>query len=203
MRGDVLRRRLHPLGHRQQLPVADQPAARAVAAVGRAPVRGEEVHPIRIAVHQAGRFHVVFFAARVFHVRRRNDQFLYGRDRLAADRAIRVVPVHERNEVRRRCDGEFLARDGDPVHLRAAEVEHRLEILQRPEPVDHLPAPVAPLLGGRVEDFPSDEMGRRDDMPRRRVGLPRQHGYRARCRARRFQNFVLRGRPFRAVTFLR
>ena len=163
MGGDVLRGRLDAFRGGAQVAVADQPAARAVPAVGGAAVRGHEQHPVRIAMHQARGLHVVIFAAGVFHVRRGDDEFLDGGDDLAADRAIGVVALHERDEMGRRRDGEFLARDGEAVRFLAAEGQNGLEILQSPQAMGQLPAPIVPLFRGGVEGLPSDKTGRGRD----------------------------------------
>ena len=49
--------------------VADQPRPRAIAAIGSAPIRDEEEHAIRVAMHQPGTGEEVrIFAARIAHL---------------------------------------------------------------------------------------------------------------------------------------
>jgi hypothetical protein len=104
--------------------------------------------------------------------------------------------------MRSRRDDEFLARDGEAVHFLAAEVEDRLEILQRPKAMGQLPAPIIPLLGGCVEGLPSDETRRNCDCAGLygRLFFEYRYGLGARC-ARRFRDFLRHGRLFRAVGF--
>src|SRR5262249_56106247 len=68
---------------------------------------------------------------------------------LAAERAVRVGAVDEREVVRRRADAEQARGGGEPGALLGGEVEERGDVLGG-DRVAQLPAPVVPLLGGDV-----------------------------------------------------
>ena len=91
--------------------VADDAAARAVAAVAGALGRDQHQHPVGIAMHQARHRAVAVFVQRVGHHAVERDQLLAGGDHLAADRAVRVVRVDQRREVRGDVHAEVVAAD--------------------------------------------------------------------------------------------
>ena len=93
------------------LRVRDQPAARAVPAIRRAPVRHEEEHAVGIAVDEARHRRVRVLAQRVEHLLGADDHLLRAGDHLPADRAGRVAPVDQVEEVRRDRQRELLVRE--------------------------------------------------------------------------------------------
>ena len=95
--------------------VADDAAARAVAAVAGALSRHQHQHPIGIAVHQARHRAVAVFVQRIDHHAVECDQLLAGGDHLAADRAVRIIRVDQRREIRGDVHPEVMA--ADPLDL--------------------------------------------------------------------------------------
>ncbi len=133
---------------RLELALADQAAAGAVAAVGRASVEDEEEHAVGIAVHQALDDAGAVLVEGVGHVARRDDQLAFHRHHLLADRAGRVLGIDQRREVWRHGDRELLARQRQPPPLGLGEPQQALELIETGQAVAHLPPPVPP--GGGI-----------------------------------------------------
>jgi hypothetical protein len=86
---------------------ADDAAARAVAAIGGAPVGDEKEDAVGIAMHQPRHGHVVILAARIGHVGRLVGHLLDARDDLAADRAIGIERIDQVEEIGRDAHGQL------------------------------------------------------------------------------------------------
>ena len=67
--------------------------ARAVAAVGGAPIGDQEEDTVGVAVNQSGHRHMAILPAGVSHLRRRNSPLADMGDNLTADRACGIVPL--------------------------------------------------------------------------------------------------------------
>src|SRR5258708_34877516 len=79
---------------------ADDPASRAVTAIGGTSVSHQKQNSIRIAVHQSWYRHIAIFAAGVSHFERIRNGFLDPGDYLPSDGAIRVGAIDQIEEVR-------------------------------------------------------------------------------------------------------
>ena len=129
--------------------VADDPRARAVAAVRGALRRDQHQDPVGVAVDEARHRRVAVLGERVLHHRGEGLLLPAGRDDLAADRVVRVVRVDQADEVGRDVDAE-LVRRREPQALVVGQVQDRLDLREVVDPMTELPAPVVPLLVGDV-----------------------------------------------------
>src|SRR6202023_4302765 len=86
---------------------ADDPASRAVTAIGGTSISHQKQNSVRIAVHQSWYRHIAIFAAGVSHFERRRNGFLDPRDHLPSDGAIRVGGIDEIEEVRGYRESKF------------------------------------------------------------------------------------------------
>ena len=131
--------------------VADEPRARAVAAIRGATVGDQEQHAVGIAMHQAGHGRMRILAARVAHFPWRGAGFLDARNHLPADRAMLIRRVNQVEKIRR--DGQ---REPGVRELRAGEFLRRErghqppQLFRRRYPVFELPAPVVPVGVGNI-----------------------------------------------------
>ena len=129
---------------------ADHPAARAVPAVGSAPVSDQKKNAVRIAMHQPGHGHVVVLSAGIGHVGRRIGHLLDARNHLSPDRAGRIERIDEVEEIGRDAHRQLGIGKQHARVLLAGELELAGKVVQRLHAVAHLPLPVVPLFGGRV-----------------------------------------------------
>ena len=127
------------------LRVADEPAARAIAAIGGAAVGDEEQHAVGITVDEAGHGGVFVLAERVEHLARGNHHLVTARDELLAQRAIGVPAVDEVEKIRRDRERKLLVGEEATGFLGRRECHMPLELLHRRDAVLQLPSPVAPI----------------------------------------------------------
>jgi len=146
---DVVQLRLVLLPVEVLARVADDPAPRAVAAVAGALGRDQHQDPVRVAMDQARNRRVAVLGERVLHHPGEGAELPARRDDLAPDRIVRVVRVHEADEVGRHVHPE-LVRRGEALALVVGEVEDSLDLAELVDAVGELPAPVVPLLVGHV-----------------------------------------------------
>ena len=129
---------------------AHHPAAGAVAAVGGATVGDEKQDAIRVAVDESRHRHVAVFAARISHLARRNPCLFQPGNHLAADGAVRVLPVDQVKKVGCDAQGQFAAGENRPGAFLRRQLQQRFELSQRGNPVLQLPLPVVPLGGVHI-----------------------------------------------------
>ena len=135
--------------------VAHQPRPRAIPAIGRAPVRHQEQHPVRIPVHQPGHRRMRVLAARVAHLPRRHVRFLDPRDDLPANRAVLVGRVNEIEEVRRDGQRQLVIGQRRPGDFLRRQRRHQpLKLFDRRNAVFELPMPIIPVGIGHVGPKP-------------------------------------------------
>ena len=129
--------------------VAHDARPRAVPAVRGALGRDQHQDPVGVAVDEARDGRVAVLGERVLHHRGEGLVLPRARDDLPADRVVRVLRVHQADEVRRDVDAELLGR-GQALALVVGQLEDLLDLLEVVDPVAQLPAPVVPLLVGDV-----------------------------------------------------
>ena len=129
--------------------VAHDPRARAVAAIAGALGRDEHQDAVGVAMNEARHRGVAVLRERVLHHPGEGRVLATERDDLAANRVVRVVRVHQADEVGRDVDPELVG-GAQPFALFVAEVQDLLDLREVVDPVRELPAPVIPLLVGDV-----------------------------------------------------
>ena len=131
--------------------VADEPRARAVAAIRGAAVGDEKQHAVGIAMDEAGHGRMRILAARVAHLPRRGVRFLDARNDLPADRAIFIRRINQVEKIRRDGQREFGVREFRAGKFLRRERGHQpLQLFRRGDAVFELPAPVVPVGVGNV-----------------------------------------------------
>ena len=133
-----------------RLGVGDQAAARAITAIGSAPVGDQEQDAVRITVDDAGDGHGAFFADRILGFAGGDIGLLDPRDDLTADRAVRVLRVDQVEEMRRDRKRQLMGGEEAPFPLLLGQFQHLFQLGQRRDAVAQLPMPVVPLRGGHV-----------------------------------------------------
>ena len=128
----------------------DDAAARAVAAIGGAPVGDEKEHAVGITMDQPGHGHVMVLAARVGQVGRFVGHLLDARNDLTADRAIGIERIDQVKEVGRDAHGQLGIGEENPGMLFAGQLDLSRQVIERFDTMPHLPLPVVPLLRGGV-----------------------------------------------------
>jgi hypothetical protein len=137
------------------LRVRNQPAARAIAAVGRAAVGHEEEHAIRIAVHKARHRRMLVLAERIQHLP--SDEITISSARGMT--CLRIGQSGSKRSIRlkkygRDRQGELVLGEEQPAFLRRRERHILLQLRDRRDPVLELPRPVLPIstpgCGARV-----------------------------------------------------
>ena len=125
---------------------ADHSAARAVAAIGSAPVGHQEKHTIRISMHQTLHRHMRILAARIAHFVGSHGGLLHAWDHLPTNRAIGVDAINQIKKMRGDCEREFAAGKNDPSTLFRHQLQPGFQLLQPCDPIAQLPFPIVPLL---------------------------------------------------------
>ena len=140
--------------------IAHHAGAGAIAAIGRAGARGEEQHPIGIAVDETGNHRVVVLVEGIVRFAGASDIFLAGHDVGAPQRFVRIVKAHQAGVIRGDSDGQraFVAPDCGAFVVRQREYPGKL--VEGADAGTHLPAPVVPLHGrGAGVEVPIESAG--------------------------------------------
>ncbi len=122
----------------------------AVTAQHRALVDHDPQDTVRVPVSHARGHPVPFLVERVLDVEVTHRHLGARRDRLQADRTLRVVAVDQRRIVRRHREPEPAQRPLDGTLFIRLHRQDARQLGDRPDPVLHLPAPVEPLLSRHV-----------------------------------------------------
>ena len=155
-----------PRQRRRNFTLADHPGPRAVAAIGRAEVEGQQEYPIGVAVDQPRHGTVAFFAQGVvgfaLHL---NELARRGHDG-PTQRLIRIFRVDEGEIIRGHGKRKQVATPDDGVPFVPGEQQEPLGLGQGVDAVAQLPVPVVPLaIGDLGEEAASKGPGLRAAHP--------------------------------------
>ena len=114
------------------LTAAGEPAPRAVAAVDRAAIGGQEQHAVGIPMHDGRRRAGQVLLQRVRELPGPDQRLVGQRDGLPSNRAERVPPIDQREVVGRDAESEDLRRGGDALAFVGTERQAALELLGVP-----------------------------------------------------------------------
>ncbi len=132
------------------LRVGNEPAARAVTTVSRAPVRHEKQHPVRITMNQTRHRRVFVFAERIEHFFGVKLRLARTRNHLQPDGTVGIITINQVKKIRGDRHRQLVAREEHPGALVRRERHVALEVLQLGQAVFELPAPVIPIACGNV-----------------------------------------------------
>ena len=125
--------------------VPNEPSAGAVAAISSAGFGSQQKHPVRIAVHQARGRRIPVFGARVRHLMRAALEFRTKRNKLSADRTIRIVGIHKRSQVRRNGQTQFSASPAHTLLFFFSQINNLGQFRLGADPPFYLPMPILPI----------------------------------------------------------
>ena len=110
----------------------------------------DEEHPVGVAMGDVWDGRIDIFMERVVHIVQRDERFIVQRQALPADRARRIVRVHEAGVVGIDARGKPVDGVAQPLLLFRRQVDHLAQLLDAAQPVPHLPLPIRPLLLGHI-----------------------------------------------------
>ena len=127
---------------------------RAVAAVGRAGVRHQEQHPVRVAVHDPGHRAVPVLSEGILRLSGHAEILVGDRNHRPSERVLGVVRIQEAEVVRRDGKGQGARMPLDCSPLIVGQPHNLFQRLEGAHAVAKLPSPVAPLRGGDQREVP-------------------------------------------------